>query len=328
VTVGNVTPAPASTAGVTPSTQPADVTDVSSAAFSTILVTALAGTQAVSSAQTMTPAQSPQPSTIDSGTTSVEAAEEELSIEIEQLLPGDIAALLGAAPPVAPSPPSPPAPDEIDMTFSAEEIGAADLDITSEKPAAGRLSLSQTIDAAAMAEPMIEFSAPSTPESPQTLTHVQQTATTAVDAAAQPEAAPPRELRAPVGTPAWADEMGGELTLMTQQGRESASLKVTPEHLGPIEIRITLNDKDASVWFGAAHSDTRAALEQALPRLRELFESQGLALTDAGVFRDPPKPQSQPASLSASERQASDNDDSGSVTAVSGKPVGLLDTYV
>jgi flagellar hook-length control protein FliK len=71
----------------------------------------------------------------------------------------------------------------------------------------------------------------------------------------------------------------------------SASLKLSPEHLGPLEIQISVQDDRATVWFGAAHAETRTALEQALPRLRELLQSQGLSLTDAGVFKEPPREQ-------------------------------------
>jgi flagellar hook-length control protein FliK len=102
-------------------------------------------------------------------------------------------------------------------------------------------------------------------------------------------AAHSRPLQQPVGTRAWADELGARLTMMTEKGQHTASLRLSPEHLGPLEIRIAMRDDQASVWFGAAHADTRAAIEHALPRLRELFAAQGMSLADAGVFREPPK---------------------------------------
>ena len=106
-----------------------------------------------------------------------------------------------------------------------------------------------------------------------------------------------RELRAPVGTHAWTQQLGDELAWMAQQGRDAASLKLSPEHLGPLEVRISMREGEASVWFGAANADTRSALEQALPRLRELFASQGLALADAGVFREAPRQQNRSPSF-------------------------------
>jgi hypothetical protein len=98
-----------------------------------------------------------------------------------------------------------------------------------------------------------------------------------------------RPVHAPVGTSAWADDIGSRVIMMAEAGKHTASLKLSPEHLGPLEINITVQDDKASVWFGAAHADTRAAIENALPRLREMFASQGLSLADAGVFREPPR---------------------------------------
>jgi flagellar hook-length control protein FliK len=135
-----------------------------------------------------------------------------------------------------------------------------------------------------------------------------------------------RDLRSPVGTPAWNDELGGQLTWMAANGRESASLRLSPENLGPLEIRISVEEGEAKVWFGAAQADTRAALENSLPRLRELFASQGLVLADAGVFRDAPR-----GHASSSESAAQPNVDADSAQSVSPVTIthtGLIDTYV
>ncbi len=100
---------------------------------------------------------------------------------------------------------------------------------------------------------------------------------------------PRSELRAPVGTPDWNNELGQQLTWMSHKGIDSASLRLSPAHLGPLEVQISVQNGAASVWFGASHADTRAALERALPQLRQMFASQGLALTDSGVSREPPR---------------------------------------
>lgn len=144
--------------------------------------------------------------------------------------------------------------------------------------------------------------------------------------ARQADAAYARPVHTPVGTTAWAEDIGSRLTMMVEQGKHTASLRLSPEHLGPLEIRIAVNDDQASVWFGAANSDTRAAIENALPKLREMFASQGLSLADAGVSREPPRQQSNPAAQATS---------SGSFAAESGDQavaaahvrLGLLDAY-
>jgi flagellar hook-length control protein FliK len=135
------------------------------------------------------------------------------------------------------------------------------------------------------------------------------------------------ELQAPVGSQAWTEELGGHLTWMSHKGLESGSLRLSPEHLGPVEVQITVHDGDASVWFGANHPDTRAALEQALPRLREMFASQGMTLSDSGVSREPPRNQGrQTASHGVSAISAAGKTEANA-TAVARLGLGLIDTY-
>jgi flagellar hook-length control protein FliK len=77
--------------------------------------------------------------------------------------------------------------------------------------------------------------------------------------------------------------LGNRLMLMSRDGVQSARLKLHPEHLGPLDVRIQIDDDGARVWFGAQHGQTREALEAAIPRLRELFADQGLQLVHADV---------------------------------------------
>jgi flagellar hook-length control protein FliK len=135
-------------------------------------------------------------------------------------------------------------------------------------------------------------------------------------------------LSAPVGTPAWSDELGGHVTWMAQRGSDSASLTVSPADLGPIEVRISIHSGQASVWFGAAHADTRTALEQALPRLRELFAAQGMSLADSGVFREAPR-QFTPSAAAQQSLGSSPEEPAAaqSVTAVTRSRLGLVDLY-
>lgn len=131
------------------------------------------------------------------------------------------------------------------------------------------------------------------------------------------------QVQARVGTPVWREEVGAKISWMIERGIQHGTLRLSPENLGPMEVRITTQDDKVSVWFGAAHADTRAALENALPRLREMFASQGLSLSDAGVFREPPR--------DAPRSYGSSNSESGAITediAVTVRqPKGILDAY-
>jgi flagellar hook-length control protein FliK len=173
--------------------------------------------------------------------------------------------------------------------------------------------LSQTIDGA------------QTPDSLQGTFQLQSQQTQAPQSTPQVQSAVIHHVHTPVGSAAWADEIGTRVVMMTESGNHTASLKLSPEHLGPLEINITVRDDKASVWFGAAHADTRAAIENALPRLREMFESQGLSLADAGVFREPPREQPAVKDDSTSTRQG---DAVEEATTVSSRTrLGLVDAY-
>jgi flagellar hook-length control protein FliK len=101
-----------------------------------------------------------------------------------------------------------------------------------------------------------------------------------------------------VGSPHWAQDLGNQLVLMNTRGQHEGSLILNPEHLGPVEVRISVSQNTANVWFGAQHAETRAALTEAMPRLRELFSEAGLAMGQSGVSHEAPRqrPQAEPGS--------------------------------
>ena len=146
--------------------------------------------------------------------------------------------------------------------------------------------------------------------------------------AAVNEQSPQYTIHAHVGSREWSTELGNRLTMMTTHNTQSASLQLTPDNLGPVQVKIDINHNQASVWFTADQADTRAALEQSLPKLRELFAAQGMSLTDAGVFGQ--RSQQQQQSFSNDGRATAR--ESNSVEAVTSSRTlissGLLDTYV
>ena len=143
----------------------------------------------------------------------------------------------------------------------------------------------------------------------------------------QAESAHARPVNVPVGSSQWADEIGSRMTMMVEQGKHTASLRLSPEHLGPLEVRITMNGDQASVQFGAAHADTRSAIENALPRLREMFASQGLSLADANVSREPPRQQQNPTPQSSSSSSSFGGEDGSPAVSAAQVRLGLLDAY-
>ena len=101
-----------------------------------------------------------------------------------------------------------------------------------------------------------------------------------VDTAVAP---PDRVVSVPVHDRRWSQAIAAQVLILADHRIEGATLRLTPEHLGPVEVRIDFQDSQVNVNFGAAHSDTRTALEQALPRLREVLAGAGLTLGEASV---------------------------------------------
>lgn len=73
------------------------------------------------------------------------------------------------------------------------------------------------------------------------------------------------------------------VALMLRQGSSEARLQLKPPELGQVDIRIEVDGKEARVHLTAQQAQTREALEQLLPRLRESLAGQGVELSEAHV---------------------------------------------
>jgi hypothetical protein len=138
-------------------------------------------------------------------------------------------------------------------------------------------------------------------------------------------AVPTRNLSTPVHDARWADALAHRLVMMARDGESVASLKLVPQELGPLDIQINVRDSQATVHFGAAQAETRAALEASLPRLRELLSSQGLELANASVSQQAPREQR--ADRSATPGGVSPVGDDAEVTTKRVLSTSLLDIY-
>lgn len=98
---------------------------------------------------------------------------------------------------------------------------------------------------------------------------------------------PPSPTQYTVNTPVnarnWADEVGARVSWIANKDSGRADLVLTPAHMGKIEVSINLNGDQASATFTAANASTRDALQDALPRLREILADAGIQLGQASV---------------------------------------------
>ena len=134
-----------------------------------------------------------------------------------------------------------------------------------------------------------------------------------------------RTINLPVGDRNWSGAVAGHVQWMVSNNIQSATLQLSPEHLGPVEVRIDMHQSQVNVSFSADHPDTRIALEQSVPKLREIFAGGGLTLGQATVQQES-RSGSQFAQPGArASLVASRNADSVALPSI--RALGLVDEY-
>ncbi len=106
-------------------------------------------------------------------------------------------------------------------------------------------------------------------------------------------------IQAPVASQQWGQQLTEQVAMMVKAGQQLAEIRLNPAHLGPMEIKLAVQDDQASINFVASHAPVRDALDAAMPRLREMLEQQGLNLADVDV------------SAESSQQQAGEDTDTG-----------------
>lgn len=92
-----------------------------------------------------------------------------------------------------------------------------------------------------------------------------------------------RSIATPVTDPGWSRDVAAQVQMMASAKVQSATLRLSPEHLGPVEVHIDMQASQINVNFIAAHADTRIALEQSVPTLRAMLAHGGLTLGQTQV---------------------------------------------
>ncbi len=100
--------------------------------------------------------------------------------------------------------------------------------------------------------------------------------------ALNPAAAPSDRIPARVGTQAWDNQVSQRIVYMVGK-EQAATLTLNPPDLGPVQIVLNVSNDQASVAFSSGQPEVRQALENALPRLREMMGENGIALGNATV---------------------------------------------
>lgn len=91
------------------------------------------------------------------------------------------------------------------------------------------------------------------------------------------------DIRAPITSPEWADEVSSKIRWITNNDLQSAEIRLHPKHLGVIEVKVNISNDQANIHFVTPNAQVRDALETAAHRLRDMLDVNGLQLSNFGV---------------------------------------------
>lgn len=109
--------------------------------------------------------------------------------------------------------------------------------------------------------------------------------------AASPHVPAQAVVNTPVTNDRWGDDFSQKITWLVTQQAQSAELHLNPPDLGPLDVVLKVSGDQATALFTSAHAAVREAVEQALPKLREMLADNGIMLGNAMVSDQSPKEQ-------------------------------------
>ncbi|MBU2223892.1 MAG: flagellar hook-length control protein FliK [Gammaproteobacteria bacterium] len=80
-----------------------------------------------------------------------------------------------------------------------------------------------------------------------------------------------------------ASQLKERVMFQVNQKIHTAEIKLAPEELGNMQIKVQLQQEQLSVQFVVQQAGAKEALEQQMPRLREMLQEQGIELTEGQV---------------------------------------------
>jgi len=87
----------------------------------------------------------------------------------------------------------------------------------------------------------------------------------------------------PVGHAQWGEQLAGKLSFLTTQGMKQAEIFLSPPDMGPMEVRVKVQQEQAHVTVHAAHPVVRDQLELNSHRLRDMLQQEGFTLAQFDV---------------------------------------------
>ncbi|NGP52527.1 flagellar hook-length control protein FliK [Thioalkalivibrio sp. XN8] len=150
--------------------------------------------------------------------------------------------------------------------------------------------------------------------------------------AAAPTATPPSlPINTAPGQPEWGEAVGQRVLWMVANKSQVAELRLNPPELGPLEVKVRSDDDGLRLTFAAGNGAVREALEAAAPRLREMFQAEGLRLEnlDIGQRQADGERAGEPGTAGGSDESLADEAEAeAAAPAARVTSVGLVDLFV
>ncbi|MFN7834489.1 MAG: flagellar hook-length control protein FliK [Burkholderiaceae bacterium] len=91
------------------------------------------------------------------------------------------------------------------------------------------------------------------------------------------------KIAAPLGTPRFPAEMSQKIVWMVSRDLTQADIKIHPEALGPINLKLQMRGNEAQLTIAAQDPQAQQLLSQAVPALKEILSQSGIQLNDVQV---------------------------------------------
>ncbi|GGP20531.1 flagellar hook-length control protein FliK [Silvimonas iriomotensis] len=103
---------------------------------------------------------------------------------------------------------------------------------------------------------------------------------------ASKQTVPSHQIDIPVTDNKWSEAVAQRVSMMVGKQEQQLDMQLNPPHLGPMEVRLSMSQDQASVIFTSQHANVREALAAATPRLSALLADQGITLSNVQVASD------------------------------------------
>ncbi len=112
-------------------------------------------------------------------------------------------------------------------------------------------------------------------------------------------------------------QLAEKVRWMVNSKNQSAEIRLDPPDLGGVNIKVNMTGDSAQVSFNVQSNAAKEALDQAIPKLRDMLQEQGIELGQSNVQQDNQQQQGRPDDDNASSNSLFGNNNKGGNTLTS-----------